>query len=129
MSERKFIKEEKSLPKWENHISHAVVAGNMCFVSGQLSINENGKYIEGPIKEEALRAFDNVFKVLNAAGFNKEEIVYIDIAFSNLDELEEVNKIYMEIFEEDKRPARTIYEASRLPFDGKIKIVAQAIKF
>jgi 2-iminobutanoate/2-iminopropanoate deaminase len=34
----------------------------------------------------------------------------------------------MRLFPEGKRPARTIYEAAALPFGGKIKIVATAVK-
>ena len=128
MNERKFIATGKGLPKWSNPISHAVVVNNMCYISGQLSVNVEGEYIQGTAKEEAQRAFLNVFAAARASGFDKSEIVYIDIAFSNLAELNEVNELYMELFPEGKRPARTIYEASALPFGGKIKIVATAIK-
>ena len=128
MSNRKFITEGEGLPQWSNPISHAVVANNMCFVSGQLSVNERGEYVSGTIEEEAKRAFNNVFSALNAAGFEKNEIVYVDIAFSDLSQVEAVNKLYMELFSEGSRPARTIYEAAKLPFDGKVKIVATAVK-
>ena len=116
------------MPRWSNPISHAVVVNEACYISGQLSVSEDGEYIEGSAREEAERAFDNVFAVARAAGFQKEEIVYIDIAFSNLAELPEVNELYMELFPEGRRPARTIYEAAALPFGGKIKVVATAVK-
>ena len=125
---RKFIESGPGLPNWSNPISHAVVVGKMCFVSGQLSVNENGDYVEGTITEEAVLAFNNVFAALSAAGFSKSEITYIDIAFSDLSQLNEVNGLYMSLFPEGKRPARTIYEAAKLPFNGKIKIVATAVK-
>lgn len=125
---RTFIENGPGLPKWTNPISHAVVVGKMCFVSGQLSVNEDGTYIEGTVKEEATLAFKNVFAALKAAGFAKEEVAYIDIAFSDLSELNEVNDLYMSLFPEGMRPARTVYEAAKLPFNGKVKIVATAIK-
>ena len=125
---RKFIETGPGLPNWPNPISHAVVVGKMCFVSGQLSVNEDGEYVEGTVEEEATLAFNNVFAALKAAGFDKSEIAYIDIAFSDLTKLDEVNKIYMALFPEGKRPARTVYEAAKLPFGGKIKIVATAVK-
>jgi 2-iminobutanoate/2-iminopropanoate deaminase len=128
MSNRKFITQGEGLPQWTNPISHAVVVNNMCFVSGQLSVNGKGEYIDGSIEEETNRAFKNVFAALNAADFDRSEIVYIDIAFSDLSQVDEVNKIYMELFPEGKRPARTIYEAAKLPFGGKVKIVATAVK-
>ena len=125
---RKFIESGQGLPNWANPISHAVVIGKMCFVSGQLSVNKGGIYVEGSIEEEAVLAFKNVFAVLQAAGFTKEEIAYIDIAFSDLSELNKVNTLYMSLFPEGKRPARTVYEAAKLPFGGKVKIVATAVK-
>lgn len=123
-----FIESGEGLPKWSNPISHAVVAGNLCFVSGQLSVNEAGNYVEGSVTEEAERAFNNVFAALKAAGFDKSHIAYIDIAFANLNDLNELNALYMALFPEGQRPARTVYEAARLPFNGKIKIVATAAK-
>jgi len=128
LDNRRFITTGADLPQWSNPISHAVVVNNMCFISGQLSVNIDGEYVAGTIKEEAIRAFNNVFAAAKAAGFDKSEIVYIDIAFSDLTELKDVNDIYMDLFPEGKRPARTIAEAAALPFGGKIKIVATAVK-
>ena len=128
MKDRKFITSGADLPQWSNPISHAVVVNNMCFISGQLSINIEGQYVPGTIKEEAVLAFANVFAAAKAAGFDKSEIVYVYIAFSDLSELPEVNALYMDLFPEGKRPARTIYEAAALPFGGKIKVVATAVK-
>lgn len=128
MSERRFITDGEDLPKWENPISHAVVVNNMCFISGQLSVSVEGKYISGTIEDEAIRAFNNVFSAAREAGFEKSEIVYIDIAFADLSQIGPVNEIYMKLFPEGKRPARTIYQAAALPFGGKIKVVATAVK-
>lgn len=128
MDDRKFITSGDDLPKWSNPISHAVVVNNMCFISGQLSVNVKGEYVAGSIKEEAIRAFNNVFSAAKAAGFERSDIVYVDIAFSDLTEVEEVNTLYRDLFPEGKRPARTIYQAAALPFGGKIKVVATAVK-
>ncbi|MGH1541122.1 MAG: RidA family protein [Arenicella sp.] len=125
---RTFVTEGEGLPQWSNPISHAVVVNNMCFISGQLSVNVAGEYVAGTVKEEAQRAFANVFAAAKAAGFSKHEIAYIDIAFADLSELAPVNELYMELFPEGKRPARTIYEAAALPFGGKVKVVATAVK-
>ena len=128
MNSRKFITTGKELPEWSNPISHAVVVNNMCFISGQLSVDSSGQYVPGNIREEASLAFKNVFAVAKAAGFSQEEIVFVDIAFADLKELPQVNELYIEIFPENMRPARTIYQAAALPFGGKIKITATAVK-
>lgn len=128
MTEHRFITEGENLPQWTNPISHAVVAGNMCFVSGQLSVTAEGKYLPGTVLEEATLAFDNFFAAVEAAGFERNEIVFVDIAFADISEVEVVNKLYTTSFPEGKRPARTIYEVAALPFGGKIKVMGTAVK-
>ena len=95
MSEKRYITKGKGLPNWSNPISHAVVVNNMCFVSGQLSVNTDGEYIPGTILEEGKLAFSNFFAVLKNAEFEKEDVVFIDIAFDDLKDLPEINKLYM----------------------------------
>ena len=128
MSDKKYIVEGEGLPQWSNPISHAVVVNNMCFVSGQLSVNESGKYISGTVLDEARLAFSNFFAAIKAADFNRSDIVFIDIAFSDLGDLPVVNQLYIELFPEGKRPARTVYQAAALPFGGKVKVTGTAVK-
>jgi len=128
MNDKRYITEGEGLPQWSNPISHAVVANNMCFISGQLSVNEAGMYIPGTALEEAELAFSNFFAVLKNSGFEKEDIVFIDIAFSNLDDLTIVNQLFIKLFPEGRRPARTIYQAAALPFGGKVKVTGTAVK-
>lgn len=128
MSDKKYIIEGENLPQWSNPISHAVVVNNMCYVSGQLSVNTGGDYVSGTPLEEAKLAFANFFAALKSANFSKSDVVFIDIAFSDLNDLPAVNQLYTELFAEGKRPARTIYQAAALPFGGKIKVTGTAIK-
>jgi 2-iminobutanoate/2-iminopropanoate deaminase len=102
------------------------VCGDTCHISGQLAVYDDG-YREGVAREEARRAFDLVFLIVKEAGFSPEDIVYVDIAFTNIArDLPEVNALYGELF--DPRPARTIYEASALPFGAKVKVQAVAMR-
>lgn len=125
---KQYITEGPGLPNWTNPISHAVVVSNMCFVSGQLSVNMKGAYVAGTALEEGKQAFSNFFSALNAAGFEKDDVVFIDIAFDDLNNLPAINALYMELFPANKRPARTIYQAEALPFGGKIKVTGTAAK-
>ena len=128
MTPKKYIVNGEGLPKWSNPISHAVVVNNMCFISGQLAVNLEGNYIEGTIQEETDLAFQNFFAALTNSGFEKADVVFIDIAFDNLNDLSKVNSVFIELFPEGKRPARTVYQAEALPFGGKIKITGTAVK-
>lgn len=125
---RKYIVSGDELPQWTAPISHAVVVDNICYVSGQLSLDAAGKFVRGTAREQARRAFDNLFAAARAAGFGVEEFAFIDIAFADLRDLAEINTLFAELFPEGRRPARTIYQAAALPFGGKVKVVGVAIK-
>jgi 2-iminobutanoate/2-iminopropanoate deaminase len=128
MTARRFITTGEGIPPGTAPISQAVVAGNYCHVSGQLSIDINGKFIDGTIEEQTVLAFANLFAVLKEASFTKEEIVFIDIAFADLKDLQFVNPYFDKLFDAGKKPARTIYQAAALPMGAKIKVMAVAIK-
>jgi 2-iminobutanoate/2-iminopropanoate deaminase len=128
MTSRKFITKGEGIPPSTAPISQAVVAGNYCHVSGQLAIDINGKFIDGTIELQTKLAFDNLLVVLKEAGFTKQEIVFIDIAFTDLKDLEFVNPYFDKLFEAGKKTARTIYQAAALPMGAKIKVMAVAIK-
>lgn len=128
MSRHRYIAQGEGLPQWSNPISHAVVAGNMCFVSGQLSVATDGTYVIGTVIEEAQRAFANFLAALTAAGFARDDVVFVDIAFSDLDDLPAVNDVFCTVFPADRRPARTVYEAAALPFGGKVKVTGTAVR-
>ena len=122
---RRFITDVSGVPKSPSPISNAVVVNDTCHISGQLSVYDNG-YQAGTARAEAERAFELVFLIAAEAGFSRDEIVYVDIAFSDLDELPEVNALYEELFSQP--PARTIYQAAKLPFGAKVKVQAIAMK-
>lgn len=127
MSHR-YITSGPGLPPSPSPISQAVIAGNHCYVSGQLATDTEGTFQKGTARAEAELAFRNVFAALNAAGFDRKDLVYIDLAFVDLVDVAEVNALYAELFEEGCRPARTIYQAAALPYGGRIKVQAVAVR-
>ncbi len=128
MSNRKFITVGDNIPKSSAPISQAVVVGNYCHISGQIPVDLNGKFVSGTIEEQTELAFNNLKAVLIESGFSMNEIVFIDIAFTDLKDLEFVNPYFDSLFESGKKPARTIYQVAALPLDAKIKVMAIAIK-
>lgn len=125
---RKYITDVAGVPPSPSPISNAVVVGNQCWISGQLSVGADGKYLPGSTREEAERAFAHVFRIAEAAGFDRSDIVYVDLAFIDLADVAEVNDLYADLFAAGQRPARTIYQAAKLPFGGRIKVQAIAAR-
>jgi len=127
-ADRRFITAVEGVPASPSPISNAVVVGGTCWISGQLSVGDDGRYQPGTAREEAERAFTLVFRIAEAAGFGRDEIVYVDLAFQDLNDLAEVNQLYGTLFAEGRRPARTVYQAARLPFGGRVKVQAVAAR-
>lgn len=122
----RFIVDVPGVPKSPSPISNAVIAANTCYISGQLCVYDDG-YRPGTATEEAERAFELVFRIADYCGFAKEEITYVDIAFADLSDVGEVNAVYGRLFPVN-RPARTIYQAAKLPFGGRVKVQAVAVR-
>jgi 2-iminobutanoate/2-iminopropanoate deaminase len=125
---RQFITNTEGSPKVKSPISQAVVVGKHCYISGQLATDLEGNYVEGTVLEEAKLAFENIFSIVKLAKFSVSDIVFIDLAFINLGDVHEINKLYDSLFPEGKKPARTVYQAAALPYGGKIKVTAIAVK-
>ena len=85
-------------------------------------------YLPGTAYEEAERAFGFVIAIAVEAGFSKAEIVYVDIAFKDLDDLDAVNTYFALLFPKERRPARTVYQAAKLPLGAKVKVQAVAAR-
>ena len=124
----KYIVSGPDLPAAPSPISQAVVAGNHCYVSGQLAVDSTGTFRAGSARDEAELAFRNVFAALDAAGFDRADIVYVDIAFIDLADIAAVNALFAELFPEGRRPARTVYQAAALPYSGRVKVQAVAVR-
>ena len=124
----RYIVSAPELPAAPSPISQAVVAGDQCYVSGQLSVDSTGTFRAGTARQEATQAFANVFAALAAAGFTRDDIVYVDLALIDLSDLGEVNNLFAELFPEGRRPARTVYQAAALPYAGRIKVQAVAVR-
>lgn len=124
----RYLADAPGLAAAPSPISQAVVAGTHCWVSGQLAVDAGGTFRRGTAREEAALAFRNVFAALAGAGFDPSEIVYVDVAFVDLADLAEVNALWAELFPDERRPARTVYQAAALPYGGRVKVQAVAVR-
>jgi 2-iminobutanoate/2-iminopropanoate deaminase len=125
---KKFVQGGTGVPRTSSPISQAVVSGQLCFVSGQLPVDSDGLLKKGTIESQSRLALANLISVLRASGFSLKDIVYIDVALLKIDDLEIVNKLFVETFDARRRPARTVYQAVALPLGSPIKFQAIACK-
>ncbi|HWI94180.1 MAG TPA: RidA family protein [Flavisolibacter sp.] len=100
-----FLKGEH-IPSSSLPFSPAVEAGGFVFVSGQASVDKNGKIINESFEHECRRSFENVRSILSAAGLNFSDVVQVRNYVASQEDLKRFNEIYKEYFNEPY-PART----------------------
>lgn len=95
-----------NVPNSHLPFSPGIQSGNYLFVSGQASVDKEGKIVEGTFEEECRRSFDNLKVILEAAGLGFDDVVQVRNYVGKQEYLGEFNSIYKEYFNEPY-PART----------------------
>ena len=62
---------------------HAVRAGNTIYVAGQGGYDPDGNIIKGDFSAQAHQAFENMKRVLEAAGATMQDVVNLNYYFAN----------------------------------------------
>lgn len=86
--------------------SAAVEANGFIFVSGQASVDNNGRIVSGSFEDEMRRSMQNVLDILNAAGLTLKNVVRVTSYVHDPTDLPAYNVIYREYFSAPF-PART----------------------
>jgi 2-iminobutanoate/2-iminopropanoate deaminase len=86
--------------------SPGVVAGGLLFVSGQASVDAQGKIVSDTFEGEFRRSLDNVRKILHAAGCELSDVVQTRNYVRDSEDLPQFNQLYREHFHAPF-PART----------------------
>ena len=86
--------------------SPCVVVGDLIFVSGQVSVDLEGKIVSDTFEGEFRRSMENVRRVLEAAGSDLAHVVQTRNFVRDAEDLPLYNQLYREYFPEP-RPART----------------------
>jgi reactive intermediate/imine deaminase len=104
--------------------SQAVRAGNTIYLSGQTPIDPaTGALVEGDIRAQARRAFDNLKAVCEAAGGSFDDIVRVGLYLTDLGQFAEVNAVMAEYFAQPY-PARSTIGVAALPKDSAFEVDA-----
>ena len=86
--------------------SLATRVGNLLFVSGQASVDENGAIVPGTFEEEMRRAMENLRRILLAAGSDFGRVAQVRAYVRDSSHGAEYNRLYREYFSAPF-PART----------------------
>ena len=104
--------------------SHAVRAGNLLFITGQMPTLKNNKtkLISGGIEEQTHQVMKNLVDVLNAAGSSLEKVIFARVYLVNFGDFDKMNSVYASYFAKDKLPARTCIGVTGLAVGASVEI-------
>ena len=106
--------------------AQAVLAGDLLYTSGQVGQDPStGAIVEGGIEAQTRQAFENIERVLSAAGLGFEHVVKAHVFLADMNDFAAMNAIYGGIFAAPY-PARTTVQVARLALDARIEIVVVA---
>ncbi len=115
--------------------AQGIRAGDMIFVSGQMPYNpRTRRIVSGGIGEQTEQVLSNIRAVVEEAGASMDDIVKITVYMKDLNEFDEMNRVYSIFFPTTDNPlattlppARSTVEVSRLPRDAQIEMDAIAV--
>jgi len=100
----------------------------MLFCSGQIPLDPvTGQLVEGPAAIQAQKVMENLKAIIEASGFNMDDVVKTTIYLIDLGAFNEVNKVYESYFAASF-PARTTVQVAALPRGAVVEIDAMVCK-
>ena len=104
--------------------SQAVKTGTTVYLSGQIPlIPETMEMVEGDIKLQIHRVFQNLLAVANAAGGDLSDVVKLNIFLTDQANFPHVNEVMAEYFQQPY-PARAAIGVAALPKDAAVEMDA-----
>ena len=120
---KQIISTEKA-PQAIGTYSQAVKVGDTVYMSGQIPlIPETMEMVDGDIRSQIHRVFQNLQAVANAAGGDLSDIVKLNIFLTDLSNFPQVNEVMAEYFQQPY-PARAAIGVSALPKDAGVEMDA-----
>jgi len=115
-------------PKAIGPYSQAIECNGLLFVSGQIPIDPStGAIVDGDIKIQTRRVLQNITAILEAAGYQLDDVIKCTVLMADMNDFAAMNEIYGEFFTNNK-PARAAFGVVQLPMKSKVEIECIASK-
>lgn len=109
--------------------NQAVLSGNTLYTSGQIAIDpQTNELVIDDLEKETNVVMQNLKAVLEAADMNFENVIKTSIFISDMNNFQQINKVYATYFNEETAPARETVEVANLPKFVNVEISAIAVK-
>jgi 2-iminobutanoate/2-iminopropanoate deaminase len=107
--------------------SDGVLAGNTLYLAGRIGLDKTGKP-PAEINDEVKILLDQIKAVLEQAGMTMDDLVYVQIACTDLSLFDKFNAIYRTYFTTKDLPAREFIGAAALLRGGHFELQAIAVR-
>jgi len=108
--------------------SDGVLVGNTFYLAGRIGVDETGNRVPGDIEAEARNVLDGVKMVLQKAGMEMDDLVYLQVFCPDVSLWERFNEIYRSYFNKPTLPARAFIGSGKLLFGAHFEIQGIAVK-
>jgi 2-iminobutanoate/2-iminopropanoate deaminase len=103
--------------------SHAVRAGDLLFVTGQLPADPGtGQLVGGTVAEQTHQVMRNLQAVLRGAGTGLERVVFARVYLVNFADYAAMNAVYASYFAPGRLPGRTCVGVTGLALGALVEI-------
>ena len=114
----------KNAPEPKGPYSQAVIHDGLLYISGQVPVDPaTGELVRGTIEEETERVLTNIKIITEEAGAAMDGILKVTCYLADIHDFPRFNGVYERFFPQYP-PARTTFEAAKLPLDVQIEIDA-----
>jgi 2-iminobutanoate/2-iminopropanoate deaminase len=108
--------------------SGAILAGNTLYLSGRIGLDPKTGKAPAEVDEEIKLLLDRVKATLGQAGMSMDDLVYVQIACSDLALYDKFNAAYRSYFTSKDLPAREFIGAGSLLRGGHFELQAIAVR-
>tara|TARA_A100001011_G_scaffold107352_2_gene113879 strand:+ start:3838 stop:4218 length:381 start_codon:yes stop_codon:yes gene_type:complete len=109
--------------------NQAILKDDTLYASGQIAIDPTtNELISGNIKAETKQVMDNLAAVLREADMDFTQVVKCSIFISDMNDFNEINKVYGLYFDNDTAPARETVQVAVLPKNVNVEISLIAVR-
>ena len=126
-ADRKYINAPRSADKKDLPFSDGVLVGNTLYIAGQIGLDAKTGAPPASAEDEAKLAMDGVKQTVESAGMTMDDVVWMQVACTDLKLYETFNAVYKTYFH-GNFPARAFLGANNLLRGGRFEVMGIAIK-
>ena len=108
--------------------SEGVLVGNTLYLSGYIGVDQSGNHVPDDIETEARNVMNGIGSVLQKAGMEMDDLVYVQVFCPDVSLWQQFNQIYCSYFKRKTLPARAFVGSGKLLFGAHFEVQGIAVR-